>query len=87
MALVSGRTGADCDGGRGPGVPPDQREAIFERCERADQKSKGLGLGLSIVRNVVEAHEGTVEVSDTPGSGVVFRLRFPPIAMSKATAS
>ena len=62
---------------RGRGVPFEEREMIFERFHRADRRSGGSGLGLSIVRRVAEAHGGKISVEDAPGGGSVFVLRFP----------
>ena len=64
---------------RGRGVPFEEREMIFERFHRADRRSGGSGLGLSIVRRVAEAHGGKVSVEDAPGGGSVFVLSFPRI--------
>lgn len=58
-------------------IPPDQREVIFQRFERADRHSGGAGLGLSIVQRVVKAHDATIDVVDAPGGGSVFTIRFP----------
>ena len=60
----------------GPGIPEDLRERIFERFWRADRRSNGAGLGLSIVKRVMELHGGQVLVGDTPGGGAQFTLRF-----------
>lgn len=64
----------------GPGVPPDERERIFERFTRVDSARAaadgGAGLGLAIARELVESHDGTVEVADRPGA--VFVVRLPP---------
>jgi signal transduction histidine kinase len=62
---------------RGPGIPAPQRAQIFDRFVSADRRSTGAGLGLSIVRRTVEAHDGSIDVSDTPGGGATFTLRFP----------
>jgi PAS domain S-box-containing protein len=62
---------------RGRGIPPENREVIFKRFERADRRRGGAGLGLSIVRRTVEAHRGVIEVSDAPGGGTIFTIRFP----------
>jgi len=61
---------------RGPGVPLEDRERIFERFYRADPNGvqPGLGLGLSIVRGVVESSGGHVWVDDAPGGGAAFRV-------------
>ena len=65
----------------GPGVPPDQREAIFERFhrEQSDATSRfgGTGLGLVIVDNLVEMHDGEVFVQDAPEGGARFVVRLP----------
>ncbi|MHC8508502.1 MAG: sensor histidine kinase [Rhodospirillales bacterium] len=62
---------------RGPGIPEDQRGEIFKRFLRADRRPKGAGLGLSIVKKIMDAHGGGVEITDAPGGGAVFTLRFP----------
>jgi signal transduction histidine kinase len=63
----------------GPGVPPGEREAIFRRLYRGDssRSQRGLGLGLSLVKAVVEAHHGSVSVEDAPGGGARFTMRLP----------
>lgn len=68
----------------GPGVPPDQRERVFEPFVRraapaADrvQGRAGLGLGLAIVRRIAEAHGGSVRVTTAPTGGARFSLRLP----------
>lgn len=64
----------------GPGIPGKQREELFERFTRGDssrQRATGsTGLGLSIVRAVVEAHGGSVTL-DEDGTGAAFRVRLP----------
>ncbi|MGO9081098.1 MAG: ATP-binding protein [Streptosporangiaceae bacterium] len=76
-AIVAGRvvfTVAD----RGPGIPPGQRQRIFDRFARLDQRrTEGGGLGLSIVAAIAVAHQGRVEVTDRTGGGAVFRLSVP----------
>jgi signal transduction histidine kinase len=63
----------------GPGVPAAEREAIFRRLYRGDasRSERGLGLGLSLVKAVVESHGGTVTVDDAPGGGARFTVRLP----------
>jgi len=60
----------------GAGVPPDQRERIFERFYRTDPNGTkpGMGLGLAIVRGLVESCGGSVWVEDAPGGGAAFRV-------------
>ncbi|MFP5310191.1 MAG: ATP-binding protein [Actinomycetes bacterium] len=64
---------------RGPGVPPDEREAIFERFRQrdGDGAAGGVGLGLYIVRSLVNAHGGRVEVRSVPGDGATFTVTLP----------
>jgi signal transduction histidine kinase len=63
----------------GPGVPVAEREAIFRRLYRGDasRSQRGLGLGLSMVKAIVEAHGGTVSVDDAPEGGARFEIRIP----------
>jgi CheY-like chemotaxis protein len=66
----------------GPGIPVDLLPHIFEPFRRGESRSTrtagGLGLGLAIVRHVVEAHGGTVTAdSDGAGAGSVFVVRLP----------
>nr|WP_170319349.1 ATP-binding protein [Polyangium spumosum] len=61
----------------GGGIPSDQIPKLFQRYSRADSRMSGTGLGLMIVREVVEAHGGTVGVESTPGRGSRFWFRLP----------
>src|SRR6185437_661137 len=63
----------------GLGIPPEEKDKVWDRLYRGDKSrnEKGLGLGLSLVRAVVQAHGGTVEVSSEPGRGSVFTIRLP----------
>lgn len=62
----------------GQGVPSIDRDLIFQRFWRRDrQNSGGAGLGLSIVKRIVEAHRGTVTVETRPTGGANFSMRFP----------
>jgi two-component system sensor histidine kinase MprB len=62
----------------GPGIAPEDREHVFDRFYRsaAARSLPGSGLGLAIVREVAEAHGGTVSAEDAPGGGALLRLRF-----------
>ncbi|MCX7620487.1 MAG: ATP-binding protein [Acidimicrobiales bacterium] len=65
----------------GPGVPADQREAVFERFARLEEgrsrDSGGAGLGLAVVRRIAQRHGGMVSVGDSPLGGARFEVRFP----------
>jgi len=63
----------------GVGIAPQDQGKIFERFERAvtNQSFGGLGLGLWIVRQIVETHGGTVHVESAPGAGSTFRVELP----------
>jgi signal transduction histidine kinase len=63
---------------RGPGLPPDVAERVFDRFVRGRlDRIGGTGLGLYIVRSIVEAHNGTVDVSSPPGEGATFTVKLP----------
>jgi two-component system, NtrC family, nitrogen regulation sensor histidine kinase NtrY len=59
---------------RGPGIPEEMRHRIFE--PYVTTKADGTGLGLALVRQTVDAHRGTIAVSETPGGGATFTLVF-----------
>ncbi len=59
----------------GAGIPPDSLEGLFGR--GASSKGEGRGLGLGIVRQLVEALGGSVSAQSRPGRGTTFRLVFP----------
>lgn len=63
----------------GPGIDVEDRDRIFERFQRLEgaENAPGLGLGLSIVRGLMEACDGQIEVEDAPGGGAAIRLSFP----------
>jgi K+-sensing histidine kinase KdpD len=76
---------------RGPGIPVDQRERIFERFVRSEDGSAsdtaaGTGLGLAIVRGIVEAHAGRVWVED-PREGEGGRFAFALPAADQSTVA
>lgn len=68
----------------GPGVPLDQRSAIFERFTRLDEARDrgrgGAGLGLAIVTEIVAAHGGSVSVGDAPLGGARFEVLLPRLS-------
>lgn len=71
----------------GPGIPPELVERVFDRFARADagNAASGTGLGLPIVKAIVQAHGGTIEIASPKEGGVVFRIQLPgfrPVAAS-----
>jgi two-component system, OmpR family, sensor histidine kinase TctE len=62
----------------GPGVPPEFRDKIFERFWRGEASKEGAGLGLAIVRRIMDALNGSVSVADAHEGGAKFTLQFPP---------
>ncbi len=68
----------------GPGVPPDQREAVFERFRQleggATRRLGGTGLGLSIARDFAVMHGGSIAISEAPEGGALFVVELPRTA-------
>lgn len=64
---------------RGCGMEPDVQERIFEKFYQGDtsHKAEGNGLGLALVRQIVELSQGVVEVESQPGKGSTFRVILP----------
>lgn len=65
---------------QGAGIPEEDLGSIFEPFRRrfaSKDAAPGAGLGLSIVRRVVHAHDGEIEVFSSPGKGALFRVRLP----------
>jgi two-component system sensor histidine kinase BaeS len=69
-----------CVGDTGPGIPPEEQERIFEplyRSQTGRRFPQGMGLGLTIARDLVTAHDGQLELESTPGQGSHFTIRIP----------
>jgi signal transduction histidine kinase len=66
---------------RGPGIPPDRREEVFERFTTwrpVDyETAPGPGLGLFIARSLAEMHGGSISIEDVPEGGTMLAVRFP----------
>lgn len=66
---------------RGPGIPPERRDDVFDKYPnwRPDgyEQASGSGLGLFLVRGIVDAHKGEVRIVDVPGGGTMLRVRIP----------
>ena len=70
-------------------IPPEDLPHIWDRLYRGDRSrsQRGLGLGLSVVKAVVQAHKGSVEVSSQPGVGSRFTLILPMSAAPVRSAA
>jgi signal transduction histidine kinase len=77
VEIVVSESGSVCVLDEGPGIADDERELVFRRFWRRDRRRAGsAGLGLSIVRRIVEAHAGTVMIGSRPTGGAQFSLKF-----------
>ena len=62
----------------GPGIPPAERERVFDRFYRRDgEVAPGSGLGLAIVRTIAVRHGATIHLGDAAGNGLLVRIEFP----------
>ncbi|RMF58014.1 MAG: HAMP domain-containing protein [Calditrichaeota bacterium] len=75
----------------GFGIPEEELPKIFERFYRIDKtrlhSTEGSGLGLSIVKWIVEEHEGEIHVESQEGKGSIFRVEFPAVSYEEIAAS
>ena len=60
---------------RGSGIPEEKIKQVFEPFFTT--KAEGMGMGLSIARTIVEAHDGQIWAENQDGGGALFRLRLP----------
>lgn len=60
----------------GPGIPPEERERVFEPFHRLRPRSTGSGLGLNLVQQIIERHDGRVSILSAPGGGTIVRADF-----------
>lgn len=60
----------------GPGIPPEEHERVFERFHRLRPRSSGTGLGLNLVKQVVDHHRGRITIAKALGGGTIVRVEF-----------
>nr|WP_286184980.1 ATP-binding protein [Pantoea sp. Cy-639] len=60
----------------GPGVPPDQRERILERGERLDRQHPGQGIGLAVVKDIIDSYDAELSLGDSELGGAAFCIDF-----------
>ncbi len=89
MTRERNASGADCIvvavADRGPGIPPDELELVFDKFVQSSKTKTGgggTGLGLAIAREILTAHGGTVRASNRPEGGAEFRIELPTIDAS-----
>ena len=61
----------------GPGVPADQRARILQRGERLDRQHPGQGIGLAVVKDIIESYGAQLTLGDSALGGAAFRIHFP----------
>jgi CheY-like chemotaxis protein len=92
---ISITTRADAVGGRiqlevadtGPGIPAELQQKVFEPFFTTKPVGQGTGLGLSLCRNIVEQHAGTLRLASTPGRGTTFLIDLPASRESASAAA
>jgi signal transduction histidine kinase len=71
----------------GPGIPADEQKKNFQPFQRGSQGRRiveGMGLGLSIARDIIAAHGGEIRVDSTPGVGSCFTIQIPVGVLNEA---
>jgi signal transduction histidine kinase len=76
---------------QGEGIPREEHARIFERFYRCGselrRKTQGVGIGLSIVKHIVEAHRGIIQVQSEPEKGSRFTIELPALSEAAETGS
>jgi len=70
---------------RGPGIPAEDRDRIFEPFHRLSTQTRGVGLGLHIAREIMNLHGGSLTVAERPGGGTTFAITLPKKSTSRPT--
>jgi len=72
---------------RGPGIPPEEQAHLFTRFYRiklVEEEGAGIGIGLALVKGIIESHGGQVGVRSRPGEGATFWFNLPEVTQSEA---
>jgi len=89
-AFQAGRTTVIDLADTGPGIPPEERDKVFQAFYSGQTPQggplKGTGIGLSVVREFVQAHGGTIEIVDGQFPGAHLRIRLPNVPQKKEAA-
>jgi two-component system, NtrC family, sensor histidine kinase GlrK len=87
-AFEAGRTTVIDLADTGPGIPPEERDKVFQAFYSGQTPQggplKGTGIGLSVVREFVQAHGGTIEIMDGQFPGAHLRIRLPNVSTKEA---
>lgn len=65
----------------GPGIPPEERDKVFERFYRRNPQVGGAGLGLAIVGEICRAHLAQIGLDEGRGGGLLVRVSFPTVPL------
>jgi len=85
--LMPGRYACLSVSDNGPGMDETTRQRIFEPFYTTKPVGEGTGLGLAVVHTIVQAHEASIRVDSTPGSGSQFRVYFPGVGQAAPVAA
>ena len=62
----------------GPGIAPEARDEVLKRGARADEQISGQGIGLAVVREIIQKYDGELEIEKSRLGGTLIRAGFPP---------
>ena len=68
----------------GSGIPPEEQVTLFERFHRGGTSKAGYGIGLSMAKDIIAAHHGTVSARNREGRGALFEIVLPVLEGAKA---
>jgi len=63
----------------GPGIAPEARDEVLKRGARADEQTPGQGIGLAVVREIIQRYDGKLEIEKSRLGGTLIRAEFPPV--------